>query len=72
MEKTLPTYNPEVEYWCMCDKKGKTWNGAPKIEEVIWEVELKKGDFFTAKTQFEAEVMMRLQRIENLLKQNEK
>lgn len=66
MKKTL--YEPEYEYWCRCDKKGKTWKGAEIKRKLIWEVIFRNGDGYTCRTQLEAEVLSRLEDIENKLK----
>ena len=51
-------YYPDVENWIMCDKNGKTWQGAPIERRQIWEVNIPgRGGEYTVTSQFQAELL---------------
>jgi hypothetical protein len=64
-------YLPESEYTVMCDKNGKTWEGARVFEKLVWEVKTPCGGGFTCEDQFQAEVLSTLYDIQKRLKKLE-
>ena len=78
VQKSIGWYKPNTEYYKMCDEKGKSWLGAPKIEKEVWDVNLENGGIFTAESQeiaevlnFLAQINFRLKRMEERMKETE-
>ena len=78
LNKSLGRYEPDTEYECKCDEKGKTWKGAERKKKFVWEVNIGDGAQMTCGRQIEAELLSyvvqinaRLKRIEGKLDERE-
>ena|SRR3990167_5942729 len=68
-------YQPTYEYQIKCDEKGKSWQGAEKFKELVWNVNTDMEGVFTTENQEIAEILsllyqinVRLKRVENSIK----
>ncbi len=63
---------PNSEYKCVCDEKGKTWEGAELKEELNWDVSYGNGNTFTCEREEDARMLMHLIQIDHRLTRMEK
>jgi hypothetical protein len=68
----IAPYCPDFEYTCVCDEKGKTWEGAKVFKKLVWEVRTPDGGEFTVDDQEHAEMLAILYDVQKRLKRLEK
>ena len=73
--KSIGFYQPTYEHQIKCDENGKTWKGAEKFKELVWNVNTDMEGVFTTENQEIAEILsllyqinVRLKRVENSIK----